>query len=115
MVKAAVCPSSGDLPQGDKTLINKSMFYVYGLQSLKVKDWLYIGFSENLKERIKKHNEGKVKSTTNYRPLRLIYYEAYLNKNDAIKREYELKHNSQQKEFLKERIKNSLAATYPSG
>jgi len=52
--------------------------------------------------------EGRVKSTKSYLPLKLVYYEAYLNKTDAAVREYKLKHNQQQKEFLKARIKNSL-------
>ncbi|HRY63023.1 MAG TPA: GIY-YIG nuclease family protein [Patescibacteria group bacterium] len=84
------------------------MYYVYALQSLRNKAWLYIGCSDDLKIRVETHNEGKVKSTRFYRPLRLVYYEAYLNKNDAAKREYELKDNSQQKEILKNRILNSL-------
>jgi len=84
------------------------MYYVYALQSLKDKKWLYIGYSDDLRTRAKTHNEGKVKSTQFYRPLRLVYYEAYLDKNDAGKREYELKHNQQQKDFLKNRINNSL-------
>jgi putative endonuclease len=83
------------------------MYYVYALQSLKDKNWLYIGYSTQLKERIKKHLVGKIISTKKYLPVRLIYYEAYLNKTDAAKREYELKHSQQQKELLKQRIKNS--------
>lgn len=85
------------------------MHYVYALQSLKDKKWLYIGYSDDLRTRFKTHNDGKVKSTQFYRPLRLVYYEAYLNKNDATKKEYELKHNQQQKEILKNHIKNSLS------
>ncbi|NMC51882.1 GIY-YIG nuclease family protein [Candidatus Kuenenbacteria bacterium] len=84
------------------------MYYVYALQSLKNRNWLYIGYSDDLKTRIKTHNDGKVKSTQFYRPLRLIYYEAYLHKTDAARREYELKHSQQQKEFLKQRTKFSL-------
>lgn len=84
------------------------MYYIYCLQSLKITSWLYVGYSDDLRTRFKIHNDGKVKSTKFYRPLKLVYYEAYLNKNDAAKREYELKHNSQQKEILKEKIKNSL-------
>jgi len=41
----------------------------------------------NLRERIKKHNAGKVKSTSGRQPFKLIYYEACLNEQDAIKRE----------------------------
>ncbi len=82
------------------------MHYVYVLQSKKDKN-LYIGYSDNLRERFKAHNSGKVKSTKSRIPLELIYYEAYRNKADATKREYELK-TSQQREFLRIRLKNSL-------
>ncbi|MDO8625881.1 MAG: GIY-YIG nuclease family protein [Candidatus Magasanikbacteria bacterium] len=86
------------------------MYYVYALQSLKNKNWLYIGSSENLRARFDEHTSGKVISTAKYRPLRLVYYEAFLNKKDATLREYQLKHNSQQKEQLKLKLINSLQA-----
>ncbi|MFH2018642.1 MAG: GIY-YIG nuclease family protein [bacterium] len=91
------------------------MYYVYALQSQRNPKWLYIGFSEDLKNRIVSHQQGKVHSTSRYLPLRLVYYEAYLNKKDATEREYELKHNSQQKEFLKNRISKSLLVCPPVG
>ncbi len=84
------------------------MYFIYALQSLKNKSWLYIGFSTNLKNRLNIHLAGKVKSTKKYLPLRLVYCEIYREKLDATKREYELKRNSQQKEILKQRINNSL-------
>ncbi|KKQ87884.1 MAG: hypothetical protein UT11_C0045G0010 [Berkelbacteria bacterium GW2011_GWA2_38_9] len=62
------------------------MFYVYILLS-KRDDYLYIGYTNNLIRRFKMHNEGKVLSTRLRRPFKLIYYEAYLAKNDAILRE----------------------------
>lgn len=67
------------------------MYYVYLLQSDAGK--LYIGYSSNLKQRIKEHLSKKVTSTkrNNYR---LIYYEAYLNKADAVGREIFLKSGS---------------------
>ena len=58
------------------------MFYVYILLSKKDKKF-YIGFTENLRMRIKNHNEGKVKSTKNRRPLELVYYEAFKYEKDA--------------------------------
>jgi putative endonuclease len=85
------------------------MFYVYVLQSEKDRK-LYIGYTEDLKERLFYHNSGKVKSTKNRRPLKIIYYEAYINKLDAMARERHLK-THQQRNFLKERIKNTLLAT----
>ena len=67
------------------------MFYVYILL-LKNND-LYKGFTGNLRSRIKEHNQGKVKSTKNYLPIKLIGYEAYYCKSDAERRERFLKKN----------------------
>ena len=47
----------------------------------------YVGFTTNLKRRIEQHHNGDSRSTRNRRPLRLIFYEGYLNRNDAIARE----------------------------
>ncbi len=66
------------------------MFYTYVLQSIKDGN-LYIGWTQDLRERITKHNKGLVESTKNRRPLKLVYYEACLVKEDAIKREKSLK------------------------
>jgi len=66
------------------------MFYVYILKS-KFDNKLYIGFTSNLEKRLSEHNSGGVESTRNRRPLELIYYEAYKNKTDALKREKFLK------------------------
>ncbi len=60
--------------------------YVYVLRSLKDR-LFYIGYSDDPKTRLKNHNTGKNTSTKNRRPLRLIFYEAFLNKQDALKRE----------------------------
>jgi putative endonuclease len=66
------------------------MYYIYILKSLKDKKF-YTGYSSNLRKRIKEHNSGGVESTKNRRPLQLIYYEAYLNKGNALLREKFLK------------------------
>jgi len=42
--------------------------------------------TKDLKARIKMHNGGKVKSTRNRTPFKLIYYEACLNQKDALKK-----------------------------
>ena len=67
-------------------------FYVYILLN-KSKNFIYVGSSTKLKQRYKEHCEGKVKSTKFYRPLKLIFYEAYLSKSDAKRRETHLKSN----------------------
>ncbi|MCX6355760.1 MAG: GIY-YIG nuclease family protein [Candidatus Aureabacteria bacterium] len=66
------------------------MYYVYILQSERDNN-LYIGYTNNLKERILLHNTGKVFSTKNRTPLQLIYYEAFMDKKDASEREKWLK------------------------
>lgn len=65
-------------------------YYAYTLFSLRDKK-LYAGYSDNLKTRIKDHIDGKVRSTKNRRPLVLIHYEAFSNREDAKAREKFLK------------------------
>ncbi|HBC85461.1 MAG TPA: excinuclease ABC subunit C [Lentisphaeria bacterium] len=81
------------------------MFYVYIL--LEKNGQLYTGFSEDLKQRIKDHNAGKVESTSGRRPLKLIHYEAYSMESDARRREKYLK-TSEGKRFLKQQIRDLL-------
>ncbi len=66
--------------------------YVYILHN-PLKNFIYIGYSENLKQRVISHNKGENKSTKVYLPLELIHYEAYKNKADAKRRELYLKSN----------------------
>jgi putative endonuclease len=66
------------------------MFYTYVLLSAKDNTY-YTGWSTDLKRRVKEHNEGKVDATRNRRPLKLIYYEACLVEEDAVRREKQLK------------------------
>lgn len=82
------------------------MFYVYVLKS-KINNDIYVGYSKNLKNRFKAHNSGKVKSTKAYKPWILVYYEAYKNKEDATKREKQLKMHAAKKELIS-RLKYSL-------
>jgi len=65
-------------------------YYVYVLQSENDRD-LYVGYTDDLKKRLNDHNKGKVPSTKNRTPLKLVYYEACLNQQDATKRENYLK------------------------
>lgn len=63
-----------------------SMHYTYVLLSL-IDNKFYIGSSTDLKRRIKEHKNGEVFSTKGRLPVRLVFYEAFLNKKDAIRRE----------------------------
>lgn len=67
-------------------------YYVYILQN-RLKNFIYIGYSEDLKQRIFSHDKGENKSTKAYLPLELIHYEAYRNMADAKRREKYLKGN----------------------
>ena len=61
-------------------------FCVYFLFSRKDL-FLQIGFTSNIENRIKNHNAGGTKSTSNRRPLDLIFCEFYLFEEDARKGE----------------------------
>ena len=75
------------------------MFTVYVLYS-KIYNKIYIGFTSNLAERLKSHNELATKGwTVRFRPWQLIYTEEYLEKSVAMKREKELK-SAKGREFI---------------
>jgi putative endonuclease len=81
------------------------MCYTYVLESAKDQN-LYIGWTNDLKKRFEKHNLGKVFSTKTRRPFKLIYYEACLSKEAAIKREKYFKTGFGRR-FLKNRLASS--------
>jgi putative endonuclease len=76
------------------------------LRSLKDKKF-YIGYTNDLRERIKQHNDGISKSTTNRQPMELVYFEASRNIKDAMHREKYLK-TTYGHRYLKNRLKNDL-------
>ena len=82
------------------------MYYTYILQSENDKGF-YTGSTKNLELRFEQHNKGLVKSTKIRRPLKLIYYEACLDQDDAIRREKYLK-SYHGKMFLRNRLKSYL-------
>ena len=82
------------------------MYYTYVLQS-EVDGQFYAGYTKDLKLRFDQHSKGQVESTKARLPLKLIYCEASLNKEDAIKREKYFKtYNG--KRFLHKRLKSYL-------
>lgn len=83
------------------------MYYIYLLQSEYDRLW-YIGFTEDPFRRIEEHNNGKNLSTRNRRPWKLIYFEAYLEKRDALGREKFLKSGSGHR-FLKKQLVHYFA------
>ena len=83
------------------------MFYVYVLYS-DADCGLYIGFSTDLRRRLKEHQAGMAFATSYRGPWRLIYYEAYLDEEDALGREQYLKSGSGRR-FLKNQLRHYLA------
>ena len=67
------------------------MFYVCVLYSNRFNK-IYIGYTSDLQQRLKSHNELGTKGwTLKFRPWEIIYTEKFANKSDAMKREKELK------------------------
>jgi putative endonuclease len=62
------------------------MEYVYVLRSKKDKKF-YIGLTNNLNRRLQQHNSGEVSSIKGRRPLELIFFESYIDRKEAAKRE----------------------------
>ncbi len=87
------------------------MFYVYILKSKK-DGKCYIGSTNDLRKRIKLHNEGKVVSTKYRCPLGLVYYEAFYSESDARQREQKLKNYGKTTAELYKKISNSLNDIY---
>jgi len=72
--------------------VQMKFYYIYILHNTS-KNFIYIGYSEDLKSRVVSHNKGENTSTKHYAPLELIHYEAYKNIKDAKRRELYLKSN----------------------
>jgi len=67
------------------------MYYVY---SLKCKDGYYVGSTDNLKDRLERHQKGYVPATKNRRPVKLDFYLAINDKYKAFNFEKYLKSGS---------------------
>ena len=76
------------------------MYYVYILKSLKTERF-YIGYSNDIQARLVRHNAGATPSTKSGRPWRIVYYEKFSTKTDAIKREREIKKQKSREYILK--------------
>ena len=82
------------------------MFYVYVLRS-ESDSGFYIGFSTNLRARLRQHQASESFATKSRGPWKLVYYEAYLNQEDALGREKYLKSGSGRR-FLRAQLRNYL-------
>ena len=83
----------------------RPLFYTYVLKCDT--GIFYTGATNDLDDRLKQHEMGKVFYTKNKLPVRLVYFEACLNKSDAYRRERYLK-TGMGKRYLNNRIKGGL-------
>jgi putative endonuclease len=81
-------------------------YFVYIIQSQKDLSF-YIGYTNNLQNRLREHNEGTTRYTSKKRPWKLVYNEEYQDKTEAIKREKFLK-KQKNKEFYTKLIEHKL-------
>ena len=65
----------------------------------------YVGYTNNLKNRIKLHNKGRGAKFTKGRKWKIMYYEKYMNKRKAMLREIYLKKNRKLRNLLKNKYK----------
>ena len=79
------------------------MFYVYILESL-VNGSFYVGETKNLEDRLKRHNEGRSRFTSSKVPWKLVYFEEYKTRSEAMKREREIK-NKKSRRFIEDLFK----------
>ncbi len=84
-------------------------YYVYVLISEKDNNF-YTGYTSDITKRLLFHNDGRVISTKNRRPLKLIYWEGCLNQKDALRREKYLK-SGNGKIYLRNRMSNFFNPT----
>ncbi len=68
----------------------KMSFCAYVLESLN-SGRFYIGQTNDPEERLRRHNEGRVRSTKAMRPWSVVYFEKYETRAEAMRREKELK------------------------
>ena len=77
-------------------------YYIYLLLTKKNKKAIsYVGYTNNLKERIELHNSGKGAKFTKGRKWKLIFFKKFNNKKKAMSEEYKLKKNYKLRKKIK--------------
>ena len=76
-------------------------FYVYIIRTTSSKiQKTYVGYTNNLKNRIYKHNTNKGAKSTKGHKWKLIYKKKFISKSDAMSYEYKLKRNRRLKKQI---------------
>ena len=103
-VLGAACHKTCDVKMNEYIVEKMKSFFTYIIQS-ELDGSFYIGQTENLRNRLKYHNDGASKYTSRKIPWRLVYYEEFPNRSDAMKREKFLK-KQRNKQFYQKLIEN---------
>ncbi|OGV73128.1 MAG: hypothetical protein A2269_04390 [Lentisphaerae bacterium RIFOXYA12_FULL_60_10] len=69
-------------------------YYVYLLRSIRFPEHTYIGFTEDLEQRVKDHNRGASVHTAPFKPWRLVNTHAFVDQAKAKEFEQYLKSGS---------------------
>ena len=94
------------------------MFYVYILKSISFPEQIYVGYTGNLNQRLKTHNNGMVIHTSKYLPWEVITYTAFHDQQKAVAFEKYLKTSSGKmllRRFLLNQNMLRKAGTYVAG
>jgi len=82
------------------------MFIVYIIQSQRDYSY-YTGHTNDINDRLERHNQGRNKYTKSKVPWILVYKEEYKTKSEATKREYEIK-KKKSKKYIEWLIQNKI-------
>ena len=81
-------------------------YFVYLIGNYKYsKLTTYVGYTNNLKKRVELYNTNKGAKFTKGRLWKLLYYETYRTKKEAISREYYIKKNRTLRNMIKKKYK----------
>ena len=81
-------------------------YFVYLIGNYKFsKLTTYVGYTNNIKKRLNAHNSGKGAKFTKGRKWKLMYYEKFKTKKEALSREYYIKQNRKFRNLLKKKYK----------
>jgi len=68
------------------SLPESQVYVVYAISSIE-RNYIYVGMTSNLSQRLARHNSGFEQTTKPYSTFRLLYTESCLNRDEARKRE----------------------------
>ena len=78
-------------------------YYVYLLLTKSIKKHIsYVGYTNNLSKRLKKHNSSSGAKFTKGRKWKIIYSKKYSSKSKALREEYKLKKDYKKRKIIKQ-------------